>query len=381
MRIRGITMKQYREMKKLWAGSMGSLCQRFFCLHNSGNPGKYAKLLAKREILTVNDIKISAVIPAYNSAKFISRAIESVLAQSRGADEIIVVDDGSTDETVDIVGGFGGKVRLICQPNAGASAARNAGIQATAGNWIAFLDADDQWLPDRLRLGVELLQRNPDLAWIAGNYLDCLCDQQRRAEHTPQKRCLGLLAGADYFESYFYAWQKYIWGHADTMLIRKDALIKAGLFCTELPMANDIDMWLRVAYLYPKIGFVPQPLAVYHLGISGSIVRRHRKLPIYTDFIRRHIALAEEHNKPEQFRPCAAVAMKRWIRGLLFEARSREIREMIDTFPQFFSPAYRAFIKIATAFPRTTAAACHTFSRIIRILRLRGRVVREPNQS
>ena len=328
----------------------------------------------------MNDIKISAVIPAYNSAKFISRAIESVLTQSRGADEIIVVDDGSTDETVDKVGGFGGKVRLIRQPNAGASAARNAGIQAACGDWIAFLDADDQWLPDRLRLGAELLERNPDLAWTAGNYLDCLCDRQRQAEHTPQKHCLGLLAGVDYFESYFYAWQKYIWGHADTMLIRKDALIKAGLFCTELPMANDIDMWLRVAYLYPKIGFVPQPLAVYHLGIADSIVRRHRKLPIYTDFIRRHIALAEEHNKPEQFRPCAAVAMKRWIRGLLFEARSREIREMIDTFPQFFSPAYRAFIKIATAFPRTTAMGCHILSGIVRILRLRGRAVRKPNQ-
>ncbi|HOM77565.1 MAG TPA: glycosyltransferase family A protein, partial [Anaerohalosphaeraceae bacterium] len=88
---------------------------------------------------------ISVVIPAYNCQAYIRRAIDSVLGQSRPADEIIVVDDGSTDGTAEAVRTYGAKVILIQQENAGVSAARNAGIRAASGDWIAFLDADDEW--------------------------------------------------------------------------------------------------------------------------------------------------------------------------------------------------------------------------------------------
>ncbi|MCK4960446.1 MAG: glycosyltransferase family 2 protein, partial [Planctomycetes bacterium] len=89
---------------------------------------------------------VSVVIAAYNAEKYIQRAIDSVLAQSLPADEIIVVDDGSTDNTGDAVKHYGSKVRYIYQENAGPASARNTAIEAATGTWIAFLDADDEWL-------------------------------------------------------------------------------------------------------------------------------------------------------------------------------------------------------------------------------------------
>ena len=102
-------------------------------------------------------MKISVVIPAYNAAAWIRRAVNSVLSQTRPADEIIVVDDGSTDGTGDIVRMYDGRVRLLQQANAGAAAARNTGILAATGDWIAFLDADDEWLPQKLQRQTEYL--------------------------------------------------------------------------------------------------------------------------------------------------------------------------------------------------------------------------------
>ncbi|MHC5139531.1 MAG: glycosyltransferase family 2 protein, partial [Planctomycetota bacterium] len=102
-------------------------------------------------------LTISAVIPAYNAAKYIARSIDSVLAQTHPVDEIVIVDDGSTDNTAAIIKDYGDKVRYIHQPNAGVSAARNTGIEAATGNWIAFLDADDEWLPEKIKRQVENL--------------------------------------------------------------------------------------------------------------------------------------------------------------------------------------------------------------------------------
>jgi glycosyltransferase involved in cell wall biosynthesis len=114
-------------------------------------------------------MKISAVIPAYNCEAHIARAIDSVLNQTHPADEIIIVDDGSSDDTVQAVRSYGDKVTLIQQENAGASAARNTGIEAATGNWIAFLDADDEWLPDMLQRQTDILTQHPHLVWTTGN--------------------------------------------------------------------------------------------------------------------------------------------------------------------------------------------------------------------
>jgi glycosyltransferase involved in cell wall biosynthesis len=113
----------------------------------------------------VEEAVISVVIPSYNSAELLPEAVGSVLAQTRPAEEIVLVDDGSEDDTAEVCGRFGAAVRYIRQANAGASAARNTGIAAARGDWLAFLDADDLWEPEKLELEVAALGRHPEAAF------------------------------------------------------------------------------------------------------------------------------------------------------------------------------------------------------------------------
>jgi glycosyltransferase involved in cell wall biosynthesis len=112
----------------------------------------------------------SVIIAVYNGAATLSRAIESVLAQSWTQREVIVVDDGSTDGTQQVVSRFGDAVRCLRQENAGVSAARNAGARHADGEWLAFLDADDWYYPDRLRLHAEWIMRDSDLDFLTGDF-------------------------------------------------------------------------------------------------------------------------------------------------------------------------------------------------------------------
>jgi glycosyltransferase involved in cell wall biosynthesis len=114
----------------------------------------------RRDIM--NDALISVVIPSYNSAEFLPDAVKSVLAQTRPPDEIIVVDDGSQDNTDEVCAGFDRDVLYLRQDNAGASSARNTGIKASGGDWLAFLDADDLWDPEKLELQIAALEENPE---------------------------------------------------------------------------------------------------------------------------------------------------------------------------------------------------------------------------
>lgn len=111
-------------------------------------------------------MKISAVIPAYNAERFVADAIESILSQTVPVDEIIVVDDGSTDKTAEVASRFE-RTRVIRQANAGQGAARNTGIKAASGEWIAFLDADDVWLPEKMASELECIA--PDVGVVYSN--------------------------------------------------------------------------------------------------------------------------------------------------------------------------------------------------------------------
>ncbi len=111
----------------------------------------------------------SVIIPTYNNASTLARALDSVLAQTHPAHEIIVVDDGSTDDAREVVAAYGERVIYQYQQNAGVSAARNAGARMATGNWLAFLDADDTFAPDRLALHAGWIERDPDLDFLLGD--------------------------------------------------------------------------------------------------------------------------------------------------------------------------------------------------------------------
>jgi len=319
---------------------------------------------------------ISVIIPAYNAAATIGRAIDSVLAQTCPAREIIVVDDGSTDDTVSIVGEYGGRIEYTYQPNAGPGPARNAGIRAARGDWIAFLDADDEWLPHKLACQTDLLARHPDLAWVTGNYVDCACHLGRRQEHVNATVIHDFLNGDEVFESFFQAMLCDAWGCTDTMLIRRDIFNEVGLFSDDLPRGNDFDMWWRIAYHYPRIGFSKEPLAVYHLDVPDSVVRKHYTASVLGRLLERHLWLSEQLGMREAFQPVAAQLLSRWVRGMLFNDRIPEVRPLLKKFPTLTSRSWRTAMYVLTICPPVTQQGCRVLSGLARCLRLRRKVVR-----
>jgi glycosyltransferase involved in cell wall biosynthesis len=323
-------------------------------------------------------MKISVIIPAYNAAAYIERAIGSVLAQTRPADEIIVVDDGSKDNTADIVRSFADKVKLISQANAGVSAARNAGIRAATGDWIAFLDADDEWLPDFLKAQTRLLSRNPHLVWSMANFFTCSSTENKRSPFTRPEKIEMVLRGKDFVDDYLVAFRYDIRGHLDTTIIRRDILIKEGFFDVNLSVAEDLDLWWKLAYHYPQTGFIAGPLAIYNFTASESLTKQQTEISFYINLIQRHLILSGQNNRQDIFKPVAGKMLDLWIRGMLFDARGRDIRQLLEAFPQLYPGWYRMWITLLTVFPGFTAAACRGISRVVRTLNLRRRVVAPP---
>jgi glycosyltransferase involved in cell wall biosynthesis len=299
---------------------------------------------------------IAAVIPAYNLGPYIGRAIESALRQTRALDEIVVVDDGSTDHTPQVLAAFGGRIRVIRQANAGASAARNAGILAATSDWIAFLDGDDEWLPEAIALLGGIVQRHPELVWATGNFFRCDCDAgHRQWEDITPPRMEAIrkhLGGGEVFDSYCVAHNLFAAGCTDTMILRRDAIIEAGMFLPGQKRINDMDLWFRIAYRHPAIGFVAQPLAVYHLDIPGSTIKAHSDPRIIAEFIRRHFDLAASFGKAEDFRPCAAKMLGSWLTLLLDQRRGREVRDLLREFGGLYSRYFVATNRIKSYFPR-----------------------------
>jgi glycosyltransferase involved in cell wall biosynthesis len=114
------------------------------------------------------NLTVSVIIPAYNAAPYLPAAIDSVLAQTRPAQEILVIDDGSQDDTAALAAGYAPQVRLISQPNRGVAEAINHGVSLASGDWLAFCDADDLWLPEKLALQTAALAADPQLGLVFG---------------------------------------------------------------------------------------------------------------------------------------------------------------------------------------------------------------------
>ena len=324
------------------------------------------------------EICISAVIPAYNVEKYIARAIDSVLAQTCPVYEIVVVDDGSTDKTADVIRSFGDRVILIQQKNAGVSAARNAGIEAASGDWIAFLDADDEWLPERIQWQLELFAKNPELMWVSGNYIRCLCNEKRSRPHVSESTAMDALRGKEYFLSFFTAYARSTWGCTDTMLIKKGVLKEAGLFQVGQDQMEDIDLWWRIGMHYPQMGYVCKPISIYHLDVSGSLIQSQTDFSASCNMIRRHLADAQGTMHADSVKVCSTIMLKRWMRSMLFTCQSDEIRKILIEFDSLFRSGYKRMMYILASQPKLTAACMRMISRIIRLLKVRQQLTRKP---
>ena len=186
--------------------------------------------------------------------------------------------------------------------------------------------------------------------------------------------------GKEYFDNYFNAYMNQAGGWTGTMIIKRKVLEEAGLFRIGQKRANDLDMWWRIAHRLPQIGYSPQPLAVYHMGTQQSISQGFFHKELYCDLIERHLKLAAEHNRLEKFQPFAAFMLRRWMRGMLFQARREDIRTMIKRFEKLLPGSYRILMYILTTFPHITANGCHLLSRINNKLHIRKKIVRNPRR-
>jgi len=189
-----------------------------------------------------NDAKVSVIIPFFNQARFLGDALDSLRAQSRPACEVIVIDDGSKEDCAAIVKRFA-DTRLIRQTNRGLSAARNAGLAASSGEYLIFLDADDRLLSNAIECGVECLRKHNACGFCYGRYRMIDCDGAP-TETTPVTFGRGQHAYIDFLR------RNFVGMHA-TVMYRRSAFDAVGCFDTSLRGCEDYDLYLRMSRRFP----------------------------------------------------------------------------------------------------------------------------------
>lgn len=212
---------------------------------------------------------ISVVIPAYNREHFIAEAVDSVIRQSYPDIEIIVVDDGSTDRTRQAVKRFGDKIRYIYQNNQGPSAARNKGILAARGEWVAFLDSDDIFFPDKLSQQIKCF-KDKAIGLVHAFYykLDC------------KKNSIQVIEPAFSMDRHLLQQELLQRKHTirtSTVVVRRSCFEEVGYFNPAYRAAEDWDMWIRIASKY-DFSYINQPLAIYRRHPDSLVEKKEGQL-------------------------------------------------------------------------------------------------------
>jgi glycosyltransferase involved in cell wall biosynthesis len=241
---------------------------------------------------------VSIVIPSYNSANYIVEAVESALAQDYSSIEVIVIDDGSTDATKEVLEPYitANKITYIHQENKGVSAARNAGIHTAKGMYIAFLDSDDIFYKEKIRLQVEALEAHPE-------YAVCYSDILHFTDSIPREY---------YHHTYHYpsgdifaALLKAQFINPLGVLLRKQILDQFGYFNEALRTSEDWELWLRLAHGEAKFLYLDKVLAEYRMRVGGNLTSlekeptmKKQNIGIFTELGK---SLSEEEKKKYQF--------------------------------------------------------------------------------
>lgn len=234
-------------------------------------------------------MKISVIIPLYNKKDKVLRALGSVLNQTVLPDEIIIVNDGSTDgPDLELSGINDPLVKIIRQPNSGVSAARNTGIREAKGEWIAFLDADDEWMPEFLETIISLSEKHPDCQVLATSYFNQDSMGLRKKiilKKLPFQEDEGLLS--NYFEVASYSHPP-LWSSAIT--VNKSALNDIGGFPEGITSGEDLLTWARLAVHY-KIAYSLNPLSIFIQDAGHTYNDKPTRVPQTPDVVGKELAL------------------------------------------------------------------------------------------
>jgi hypothetical protein len=246
-------------------------------------------------------VMVSVIIPTYNRCSLVGEAVASALAQEDVELEVIVVDDGSLDDTASVLVSFGAAIRPVFQPHGGVSAARNTGIRAAMGEWLAFLDSDDLWLPRKLRMQLEFFSERPDFK---------IC----QTEETWIRNGRRLNPKGYHQKPHGYCFPKLL----ERCLISPSAVVihhwlfdEVGFFDESLPACEDYDLWLRIGCRYP-IGLVEEPLTIKRGGHPDQLSNTMPALDRY-----RILALA----KLLQMEPLSPNQQEQALRALRHKCR------------------------------------------------------------
>ena len=207
---------------------------------------------------------ISVIIPTYNRAHLLPRALDSILSQSCLPNEIIVVDDGSNDDTSALMTSVYPEIAFIQQPNIGVSCARNVGIKSASGDWIAFLDSDDEWFPEKLEVQMNALYKNPELKichtneiWIRNGTRVNPKKKHKKFGGWIFQKCLPLCCISP-----------------SSVIIHKSIFDEVGLFDDSLLVCEDYDLWLRITARNPVL-YIEKPLLRKYGGHNDQLSRKY----------------------------------------------------------------------------------------------------------
>jgi len=230
---------------------------------------------------TLSKPLVSVVIPTYNRAEWIGGAVESVLSQEFQNYELIVVDDGSTDETPKVLERYSDRIRMIRQANCGVSAARNTGVASSNGDFIAFLDSDDLWLPGKLSRQVVFFQQNSDARICQTNEIWIRNGVRVNPGKRHRKRSGQIFAPS----------LRLCLVSPSAVMLRKKLFDDIGGFDEDLPACEDYDLWLRIGSRYP-IYLIDEPLIVKRGGHEDQLSKTP-KLDVFR--IRSLVKLLDAH--------------------------------------------------------------------------------------
>jgi glycosyltransferase involved in cell wall biosynthesis len=220
--------------------------------------------------------RVSVIIPSFNCARYVGTAIESVLNQTYRDYEIIVVDDGSTDGTAETVNRYRDKVRYFYQANSGVSSARNLALKVSSGAFVAYLDADDLWYPQKLDRQMQFFDAHSDCGFLHSDVT--VIDEEDRIVHArfnagtarsiPQGYCTPDLLQRCHIQT-------------PTVVERRECVEKIGGFDEQLPIAQDYMHWIRISLNGWAFGYIDEPLAKYRWRTGSLMGSRKRLLEDY----------------------------------------------------------------------------------------------------
>jgi len=274
-------------------------------------------------------MRISAVIPSYNRLPTLIRAVDSVLAQSSEVDEIIIVDDGSSDNTSTEISARYPQLKLLQQANKGVSSARNYGINQASGDWIALLDSDDSWLPEKIEYIRQAHRQHPEIQlfhsdeiWIRNGVRVNAMKKHQKSGGWIFRQCLPLCVISP-----------------SAVVIKRSLFDVVGLFDESLPACEDYDLWLRICHRFP-VHYIDQPLINKYGGHDDQLSNKHWGMDRFRIRALKNLLSDAELNQDDQ--DAVENMLEHKLKILLKGAKKHGNQSVIDEFQPLFDNVAQA---------------------------------------